>query len=74
VVLIERLPLVIGCVVEHAEGVHVTLLIAGLGEDVLWSKVVQGGIGVQRAMTVPLSKCKGCREGVILIYCVNTKI
>jgi len=71
VVLIERLPLVIGCVAEHAEGVHITLLIAGLGEDVLRSKVVQGGIGVQGATTVPLTERKGFLEGGI---CVNTHI
>ena len=72
-VLIERLPLVVGCVAEHAKGVHVTLLVAGFGEDVLWSKVVQGGIGMQGATTVPLTKCKGCLEGGILMHYVNTK-
>ena len=37
VVPIKRLPLVVGCIAEHAKGIHVTLLIAGLGEDVLQS-------------------------------------
>ena len=62
-VLIEGLPLVVGCVTEHSEGVDVTLLVAGFGEDVLRSKVVQGGVGVQGATTVPLTKCEGCLEG-----------
>ena len=62
-VLVEGLPLVVGCVAEHSQGVDVTLLIAGLGEDVLRSKVVQGRVGVQGATTVPLTKCEGCLEG-----------
>jgi len=57
----------VGCVAEHAEGVHITLLIAGLGEHVLWSKVVQGGIGVKGATTVLHTKRKGYLEGGILV-------
>ena len=61
--LIERFSVVVGSVAEHAVGVNVAHLTAGLGEDVLGSKVVEGRVGVQGTTLVPLTKLKGHLEG-----------
>ena len=55
--------MVVGSITEHAVGVNVTQFIAGLGEDVLGSKVVEGRISVQRTTFVPLTKLKGHLNG-----------
>ena len=61
--LVEWFSVVVGSIAEHAKGVNVTQFIAGLGEDVLGSKVVEGRVGVQRTTFVPLTKLKGHLEG-----------
>ena len=61
--LVERFSVVVGSITEHAVGVNVTQFIAGLGEDVLGSKVVEGRISVQRTTFVPLTKLKGHLKG-----------
>ena len=61
--LVEWFSVVVGSIAEHAKGVNVTQFVAGLGEDVLRSKVVEGRVGVQRTTFVPLTKLKGHLEG-----------
>ena len=61
--LVEWFSVVVGSVAEHAVGVNIAQFIAGLGEDVLGSKVVEGRVGVQGTTLVPLTKLKGHLEG-----------
>ena len=61
--LVERFSVVVGSITEHAVGVNITQFIAGLGEDVLGSKVVERRISVQRTTFVPLTKLKGHLKG-----------
>ena len=55
--------MVVGSIAEHAVGVNVAQFIAGLRQDVLGSKVVEGRVGVQGTTLVPLTKLKGHLEG-----------
>ena len=58
IVLTEGFPLVVDGIAEHPKGVDITELTATLGEDILWSKVVQRGVGVDMLTRVPLTKLK----------------
>ena len=57
-VLVQRLPLVVSGIDEHPIRVHITGFTARLGQDVLGGKVVQGGVCVTRATSVPLTELK----------------
>ena len=54
--ILTQRPAVVQHIAQHPEGVYVALLAARLGEDVLRSKVVEGGVGVDVSTTVPFPK------------------